>query len=360
MRKTRRIEVMFEILRIMAAVMIAYLLAMAVLFLISEEPMKAIRSFALGPISTKRRFSSVIELMIPFMFTGICMCMMYSANRFNLAGEGIFLFSGCIITFCAFQLEPLGLPRGIFPFVLIVTGGLVGGVIALIPAYAREKFKVNEVVVSIMLNYALLYFSNYILRNFMLDTSVTYSASYELPEAAKLLRIWPGTRLHTGVFIAAVAVIGSYIFLYKTPRGYCIRTSGLNVNFAGYIGVNVMASCLIAQLLGGFFAGAGGAVQILGLYDRFQWDNLTQYGFDGLLVSVLAKRNPALVPIAAFMLAYLRIGADIVNYVTDVPAEFISVLQAIIILLVAAQSFLGPLRDKVIYNTEKKNLSANP
>lgn len=357
MKKTRRIEVIFEILRILAAVMIAYFLAMVVLFVISEEPLKAIRSFAFGPFSTKRRFSSVIELMIPFIFTGICMCMMYSANRFNLAGEGIFLFSGCVITYSAFRLEPLGLPAAVFPIVLILIGGLTGSIIALIPAYAREKYHVNEVVVSIMLNYALLYFSNFLLRNFMLDTSVTYSASFELPEAAKLLRIWPGTRLHTGVFIAVAAVIAAYIFLYKTPRGCCIRTSGLNVHFAGCIGINVIASCLIAQLLGGFFAGAGGAVQILGLYDRFQWDSLTQYGFDGLLVSVLAKRNPALVPVAAFMLAYLRIGADIVNYVTDVPAEFISVLQAIIILLVAAQSFLGGFRDKVIFNTGKKNLS---
>ena len=73
---------------------------------------------------------------------------------------------------------------------------------------------------------------------------------------------------------------------------------------------------------------------------------------------MLAKRNPILVPVAAFLLAYLRIGADIVNYVTDVPAEFISVLQAIIILLVAAQGFLGSLRDKAIFDTAKKEIKA--
>lgn len=358
MKKTRRIELAFEFLRILIAVSVAYLLAMVVLFMISEQPIEAIKSFAFGPVSTKRRFSSVIELAIPFTFTGVGMCMMYSANRFNLVGEGVFLFAGCVITFCAFLLEPLGLSAAVFPLILIGIGAIVGGLIAVIPAVAREKLQVNEVVVSIMMNYALLYLSNFILRNYMLDTSVTYSASYELPENSKLINIWRGTRLHTGIFVALAVVIAAWIFLYKTPWGYSIRTCGINASFSKYVGIHVAASCILAQILGGAAAGAGGAVQILGLYDRFQWDSLTQYGFDGLLVSVLAKRNPILVPVAAFLLAYLRIGADIVNYVTDVPAEFISVLQAIIILLVAAQGFLGSLRDKAIFDTAKKEIKA--
>lgn len=357
MKRTRRIETLFEVLRIVVAMAIAYLLAMVVLFLVSEEPMEAIKNFAFGPFSTKRRFSSMIELMIPFMFTGTCMCLMYSANRFNLAGEGIFLFSGCVITLVSFQLQALNLPAVVFPLVLVAVGGVVGAILALIPALAREKLEVNEVVVSIMLNYALLYFSNYILRNFMLDTSITYSASFPLPEAAKLSGIWKGTRLHTGIFIAIAAVAVAFIFLYRTPRGLSIRTCGINPNFSKYVGINVTLSCIIAQVIGGAMAGMGGTVQILGLYDRFQWDSLTQYGFDGLLVSVLAKRNPLLVPVASFLLAYLRIGADIVNYSTDVPAEFVSVLQAIIILLVAAQEFLGRMKKKAIFNAAKKAMS---
>lgn len=358
MKRTKKIETIFEILRVVVAMAIAYVLAMIVLFLISSEPLEAIKNFVLGPFSTKRRFSSIIELMIPFMFTGAGMCMMYSANRFNLAGEGIFLISGCIITFSAFALEPLGLPPVIYPMVLILIGGIVGGVFASVPALAREKLGVNEVVVSVMLNYALLYFSNFILRNYMLDTSITYSASFVLPENSTLTRIWSGTRLHTGLFIAIGAVVLAYLFLYKTPWGLSIRTCGINASFSKYAGIGVVSSCVIAQILGGALAGAGGAVQILGLYDRFQWDSLTQYGFDGLLVSVLAKRNPALVPVGAFLLAYLRIGADIVNYSTDVPAEFVSVLQAIIILLVAAQEFLGRFKNRAIYNAARKEMEA--
>mgnify|MGYP006803740735 CR=1 FL=1 len=90
--------------------------------------------------------------MIPFMLTGTGMCMMYSANRFNLSVEGIFLFSGCIITLCSFYLN---LPKVLFSLVLILIGAVVGGLLAFIPAIGREKLGANEVVISIMLNYAL-------------------------------------------------------------------------------------------------------------------------------------------------------------------------------------------------------------
>ena len=86
------------------------------------------------------------------------------------------------------------------------------------PAVAREKLEVNEVVVSIMMNYALLYLSNYVLRNFMLDTSITYSASFALPEASRLAGIWHGTRLHTGIFVAIGAVIVSWLFCTTRPQ----------------------------------------------------------------------------------------------------------------------------------------------
>ena len=353
MKKTRRIEILFEILRIIFAMAIAYLLAMLVLLFISKEPIEAIKSFAFGPLTSKRRISSVFELMIPFMLTGTGMCMMYSANRFNLSVEGIFLFSGCIITLCSFYLN---LPKVLFSLVLILIGAVVGGLLAFIPAVGREKLGANEVVISIMLNYALLYFSNFILRNFMLDTSVTYIASYPIKDAAKLTRLFKGTRLHTGLFVALLVVVLGYLFLYKTPIGLKIRSCGANASFAKYAGINVALYCIIAQVIGGACAGIGGTVQILGLFDRFQWDSLTQYGFDGLLVSVLAKRNPILVPVGAFLLAYLRIGADIVNYSTDVPAEFVSILQAIIILLVAAQEFLGVMKRKTIYKAARKEM----
>lgn len=110
-----------------------------------------------------------------------------------------------------------------------------------------------------------------------------------------------------------------------------------------------------AQLIGGALAGVGGSCEILGNYDRYKWVASTQHGFDGLMVAVLARRNPALVPVAAFLLAYIRIGADVVNSKGDIPVEFITVIQGIVILLVAAEEFMGKFKKNMIYKAAEES-----
>ena len=72
------------------------------------------------------------------------------------------------------------------------------------------------------------------------------------------------------------------------------------------------------------------------------------YGFDGIVVAILAKNKPQFVPLAAFFLAYLRIGADKMATSTDVTSEMIAIIQGIIIMLVAAQGFLAKSRQKML------------
>ena len=146
------------------------------------------------------------------------------------------------------------------------------------------------------------------------------------------------------------------IAIYKTPFGYAMRTVGSNPNFAKYAGISVTGTVVAAQIIGGAFAGLGGAVEILGRYERFRWLEMPNYGFDGLIVAVMAHRNPALVPVGALLLAYIRTGADIVTRTTDIPAEFVSIVQGIIILLIAAEMFLSGLKRRMIFKSARESL----
>jgi ABC-type uncharacterized transport system permease subunit len=92
------------------------------------------------------------------------------------------------------------------------------------------------------------------------------------------------------------------------------------------------------------------------MYNRFQYQGLPQYGFDGMLIAIMAKYNPALVPVAAIFLAYIRTGADIMNRTSDVPYEIISVIQSAIIMLVVAKMFLNNLKHKQIVKYSKMQM----
>ena len=119
-------------------------------------------------------------------------------------------------------------------------------------------------------------------------------------------------------------------------------------------GIAITGGLIVAQLLAGAIAGMGGAIDIMGVYDRYFWDVTPGVGSDGLLIAVLARKSPALVPIAAFLLAYMRTGAAILNYSTDIPLEMVQVMQGIIILMIGAEKFLGPIKSRLIYRLAEK------
>ncbi len=353
---SKQIERRFEVFKTFVAILLALGLAFIVISLVSEDPVEAIKAFLIGPLQRKSRISNIIEVMTPLIFTGTAICIMYQANQFNMVGEGAFLIGANLCTwFVISNTTWSGLPLQV---VGILIGILAGVAAAFIPAILKVKFKANEVVSSIMMNYILLKVSDYILYYKMRDVASGQQSSFPIPKQAQLSRPIPGMRLHTGIIIAVIVAVLMYFFIYRTKWGYSIRMVGANENFAKYSGISVLSVAMATQLIGGGIAGMGGAVEMLGRYDRFIWYGMQPgYGFDGILVGVLAKNNPLLVPIAAFFLAYMRTGADAMNRVSDVPVEFVDVVQGLIIMFVAAEMFLSKYKHKLIVNNAKKELA---
>lgn len=333
----------FELIRMLVSVGIALGLAFVVILLISKEPANALRQFLIMPAATLRNFGNVIELSIPFIFTGLSVCVMYQAHQFTMISEGSFFFGGLVAT--VFVLN-VALPAGIHPIAAILVGGLAGSLGGLLTGVFKAKWGANEFVMSLMLNYVMLYTGVFILSRYLRDPKKGSLASYAFPESAKLPIIVPGTRIHAGLLVAIVMIVLTYLFLYRTRWGYAIRMTGMNQNFAAYAGISTTAVIIYSQVIGGFLAGMGGATEMTGMYVRFQWKGLPGYGFDGIMVATLAQLNPALVPVAALLLAYIRIGADIMARNSDVPSEVVAVIQAIIIILVAASGFLAKWKHK--------------
>lgn len=354
--RTSKVEFTVELIRIVTAVAIAYAVALITLFVISDDPVYIIQQFVLGPFSSARRIGSIINLAIPFTFTGLCMCFMYAVNKFNLSGEGIFMISGCVISMVALKLGN-SLPAPIAIAILFVVGAGVGALISGIPAIMEAKFKANIVVASLMLNNILVFLAIYLLKYKMRDNTIGFLGSLPLPEVIKFPAVFGKMRVQAGLFVAIIAVIVVALLFYKMVFGYKMRVVGTNPHFAKASGINMMGTIIGAQLVGGAIAGMGGTVEILGNYDRFQWTASTQHGFDGLMVAVLARKNPLLVPVAALLLAYIRIGADVVNSKGDIPIEFITIIQGIVILMVAADEFMGGFKKKLIYKAAAEGLA---
>lgn len=335
----------FDAFRMIFSVLIALIISFGIIFLVSKEPVNAITNLALGPLRSKRNLANVVESMIPLIFTGTGVCIMFSANQINLAGEGAFHLGGLVAAVAALKLP---LPAGISPVVCLLAAALAGAVFTAVPAWMKIKTDASELVSSLMLNYLSLWFCIYIMRYFICDPSKG-SASWPIPDAASLPSLMKGTRIHAGLFIAVLVAVLGYMFLYKTKLGYELRLTGENEEFARYSGISVVKVILISQLAGGFIAGLGGGVELLSpIYTRFSWTSLLGYGWDAIIICTLARKNPLYTPFAALFLAYLRTGASIMARSTDVTLEIVQIAQGIIILLVVAEHFLSKTRHKMI------------
>ena len=333
----------FDLLRLFVAVGIALLITTVIIFMVSENPMKALGTLLTGPISSKRYFFNVLEMMVPLMFTGLSISLVFKSGNFSMITDGSFYIGAVIASAVAIKMP---LPSGIHPMVAIVIAGFIGGIIGSIPAWCKVKYKANELVTSLMLNYVFFYTGLYIVNKFLIDRQASNFASLKFLKSASLSNIVEGTRLHSGFIIAIVTCILLFIFLTRTKWGYEIRIVGSNPEFARYSGINTKKVILYTSFISGFVAAMGGAIEKLGMYRRFQWSMAPSYAWDGVIISILSSNNPIFVPVAAFFLSYIRVGADIMARQTDVQNEIVSLIQGVIILLVTAERFLYFIKQR--------------
>ncbi|MGI6162656.1 MAG: ABC transporter permease [Bacillota bacterium] len=351
-----RRDAWFELLRTGMAIAVALIIGFIVTSMVSKSPLEAFGYFLKGPFTTIRRFGAFLEAAIPLTFTGLAITLVFSAGQFNLGAEGQFFIGAVAATAAGIYLN---LPPVIHTIVCLAAGMAAGALGGFIPGFLKARWNASELVSSLMLNYVFLKLGMYLITYHLRDQSAGALVSRPLKKTSWLPQFTANTRLHAGVFVLFLTVLFCYYFLYRTGKGYEARMTGQNISFARYSGIPVLTVILSVQVLAGAVAGLGGAVEMLGIYRRFQWLASPGYGFDGVIISILSKNNPLLVPVAAVFLAYLRVGADVMAMYSDVTAEMVSVIQAVIILLVTAEAFLAGYKHRLVLKEVKQRASAS-
>lgn len=334
-----------ELLRIFVAITISMVFVFVVIFIVSDQPLTAIGDFLIGPLTSVRRFGNVIEAMIPLIFTGLAVTMLYRAGLFNLSMEGAFFIGAVAATATSLTFD---LPPILNLILSMFVAACAGGIVTLIPGFLKVKCHANELVTSLMLNYVCLYVGLYIITNFFYDPEMNANYSFKFNESVLLPRIVPGTRITTGIFIALFCVVIIWLVLNKTSFGYKVTLVGKNGNMAKYSGIAAGGAILGSQFLGGMLAGLGGSVDLFGMYKRFQYGGLPGYGWDGVLIAIVAYYKVQYVPLAALFLAYLRTGADIMTRNSNIPFEIVKIIQALVIVLISAKAILREYKKHII------------
>lgn len=350
---TNNIEKRFQVLRTLLAIGIAIIIAFVIICFISDDPVITIRNFVIGPLESKRKIGNIITNITPMLFVGTGVCLIFSANQTNMAVEGGFFLGAMLASVVAVTLH---LPTGIHIILCLLAGGVAGAAATAIPAFLFIKYDAKPVVSSIMVNNVCLYVGLFVINHLIRDPSAGFLASYKFAETARIKEMISGTGIHYGILIGALTLVVGYLYLNKSKAGYEIRTVGRNVDFARYSGINANWVITKAQLLGGFLAGMGGAVEVLGMYKRFQYQALSNHGFDGIMIGIMAAYNPKMLPLAALFLSYIRVGADCMQRSSDVPVELANIMISVIVIMIVAERFLYKMKHKRIVAAAKSSL----
>jgi len=296
-----------------------------------------------GSVGSLRALSETFTAAAPLILAGLAVGIGFQAGLFNIGGEGQIVVGGLSAVAVGVSFEGLWAPLHV---VLALGGGVLAGAIwGGFPGWLRAQTGAHEVITTIMLNAIAIRLADFLLKTtFFQKEGSANPVSKDVLESARLPRLLtfidPRLRIHLGIFVALAAAWFAYWLLFKTSIGFEFRAVGANPHAAEYAGVKVKRTYFLVMAVAGAMAGLGGANQVLGVLGRATPGFSANIGFDAIAMALLGRSHPFGIVAAGILFGGLRAGGQQMQVSADVGIDIISVIQALIIVFIAAPALI--------------------
>lgn len=296
---------------------------------------RAYEALLLGPLSRVNRWAIWMQDAITLILVGLAITLVFQAEQFSLGAEGQLYFGALFSGFLALKVANMPPVVGI-PVALLAasTAGFLWG---LVPGVLKAYLGANELVSTLMLNTVAMRFYDMALTFELKSPNAGFTTTGIFPGSALLPVLVKDTQVTAAIFIVLAAVIVTWFALTRTTIGYEIRMIGANRKFAEYGGINAKRTIMLTMALSGILAGLAGAHLSLGIHRQLILNISLGLAFEGVVVSLLARNNPLVVPFTGLLYAYLRAGAQFMERDANISFEIVRIVQAVIILLITAE-----------------------
>lgn len=330
-----------------AAVLLTMVLGAVIFWLMGYNGVGAVTEIFTKPITNPLKWQDLGIKAAPLVVIGVGLSIAYRANVWNIGAEGQYVAGAMAGT--AVALLTMGLEG---PWILpaMVLAGVLGGMIwGAIPALLKTEFNVNEILASLMLNYAIVQLLGYLLRGpwrdpmgFSFPQTPLFTASQSLPY------LWRGTIMHWGVPIALLVALVAWFIMTRSVFGFQIRVVGSAPNAARYGGFSAKKTIWLALLVSGGLAGLAGVLEAAGPFRQLVPGFNTGYGFTAIIVAFLGRLNPLGVIFAGLVLAITYVGGEVAQTTIGLPSAATGIFQAMMLFLLLAGDVLVRYRLKVV------------
>jgi simple sugar transport system permease protein len=295
-------------------------------------PFVAYGALLQGAFGSESAILATILQATPLVLGGLAVGIGFKAGLFNIGGYGQFLLG-------ATAAAGVGAALATAPAPIAITAALGAGMLAgaawgWIPGALKAWSGAHEVVTTIMLNSIAAALIGFLILGPLLAPGFSFGRTGDLGNSA--LPIILGDNIHLGVLLAVAAVPAVWWLLYRSTLGFEIRSVGANPSAARYAGMRPRFLIMLTMSLSGLLFGIAGSTEILGVSHFIIPSYGTSIGFDAIAVALLGRSHPFGIAASALLFGALRAGAGLMQVLAEIPVEIVDVIQAIILLFLAA------------------------
>ena len=329
------------------AIITAIVIGGVIIASVGGNPFAAYIGLAEGAFGSTKALSETAVWASPYIYAGLAVALAFKGGLFNIGAEGQLALGAVVSALIGYALPGwlhTSLPWFIHLPLTVGLGVLGGAIWAAIPGALKAYTGGHEVINTIMMNYIALNITSFLLNGPMRDPD-PLNLSAKTPAiavSARIPPIFPGTglRVHWGFVLALLVAVLIWWLLQKTTTGFEIRMVGTNPDAAKYAGINVKLITVLTMAISGALAGLGGVIEVTALNYRHELGFSIGYGFDAIAIALLGKSNPFGVVLAAILFGAMKNGGTRMQFMTQIPVDIISVIQALILLFVAADAII--------------------
>lgn len=274
----------------------------------------------------------------PLLLTALCVAVPAQLGLVVIGGEGALALGGLAATVAAWPLAGAWPP--LVQLAMGLAGFAVGGGWIAITGLLRARRGVNETVASLVLAYIGIAIFHHLVEGPLRDpASLNKPSTWGIGDA-NMMGPLPGTDLHPGLAVGAVACVLCWVLIFRTSTGFGARVTGGNLRAAQLQGLPVSRLIIAACALGGGFAGLAGMMEVAAVNGRANASLLAGYGYEGILIAFLARHNPLAIMPMAVLMGGIGAAGGLLQRRLDLPDATVVVLQGFIFVCILASETL--------------------
>jgi len=317
------------------ALAVTVLIGVLLFAALGKDPVAGLRVFFWDPIKSPYALGELTVKATPLLLIALGLAVCFRSNVWNIGAEGQYVLGAIAASGVALMADKGSSSWIVLPVIL---AGILGGMFwAGITAWLRDRFNANEILVSLMLVYVAVMLLSFIVSGPWKDPQgYNFPQSRTFDAATRIPRLFAGSRVSIGIFIALAGVACVWVFLFRTRAGFAQQVGGLAPAAARYAGFSSRRALWVALLVSGGMAGLAGALEVAGPIGQLTPYVPAGYGFAAIIVAYVGRLHPVGMVLSAVLMSMFYIGGELAQSRLGMPRSLTGVFQGLLLFTLLA------------------------